>query len=176
LEGVALEDRDDEAGDEEPSDVLGSKTVRKLRDEYGFMKKHRLCSGNDKPDVVLKVGYFSKKTGLFKQRCVIAEIDGHDKTKKPNPDGKNVDSIKLAQKLMSSTSVQAVLQPETYHIRSNLHQYLIDFMKNSLLATTNVELPDFEEFIKTLSSSGKSNEMQIFLEAALGTPLVSGTC
>ena len=166
LNGVGPKDAvpDQDAG-EPPSDALGSGTVKKLREEYGFMQKHRPCSGNDKPDVVLKVGYFSKKTGLYRQRCVIAEIDGHDKTKKPDPDGKNVDSIKLAQKLMSSTSVQAVLQPETYHIRSNLHHYLIDFMKNSLLATTNVELPDFEEFIKTLSSSGKSNEMQNFLEA-----------
>ncbi|MFN9899563.1 MAG: hypothetical protein ACK55Z_12385, partial [bacterium] len=87
---------------------------------------------------------------MYTQRCIIAEIDGHDKTAYPGNDKRKVDSIKLAQKLMTSTSAQAVLQPETYHIRTNLYEYLHDHIQNSLLATTNVELPDFEEFIKTL--------------------------
>jgi hypothetical protein len=143
----------------------GTGLAKTIRDEYGYWLKHRTCTANEKPDVVLKVGYFSEHTGLYTQRCIIAEIDGHDKTAYPGNDKRKVDSIKLAQKLMTSTSAQAVLQPETYHIRTNLYEYLHDHIQNSLLATTNVELPDFEEFIKTLTSSGKSNETQKFLEA-----------
>jgi hypothetical protein len=93
--------------------------------------EHRTCTGNDKPDVVLQVGYFSEHTGLYKQRCIIAEIDGHDKTAATGQDPKKVDSIKLAQKLMTSTSVQTVLQPETYHICSNLHEYLRNLQRQS---------------------------------------------
>jgi hypothetical protein len=128
--------------------------VSKLRKEYGYWRKHRTCRLNDKTDLVLKVGYFSEETGLYTQRIVFAEIDGHDKTARPlKPD--NTDSIKLAEKLISSTSVQAVLQPETYHIRSNLSEYLHDQIQKSLLSTTTVELPDFQDFIRSLQNDTK---------------------
>jgi hypothetical protein len=128
--------------------------VSKLRQEYGYWRKHRTCRLNDKADLVLKVGYFSEETGLYTQRIVFAEIDGHDKTARPSkPD--NTDSIKLAEKLISSTSVQAVLQPETYHIRSNLSEYLHDQIQKSLLSTTTVELPDFQDFIRSLQNDTK---------------------
>jgi hypothetical protein len=42
------------------------------------------------------------------------------------------------------------LQPETYHIRSNLSVYQCDQIQKSLLAKTKVELPDFQAFINGL--------------------------
>jgi hypothetical protein len=139
--------------------------LRKIHDEYGYWTKHRTCRHVDKADLVLKVGYFSEDTGLYTQRIVFAEIDGHDKTHRPSgPD--DTDSIKLAEKLMSSTSVQAVLQPETYHIRSNLSEYLCDEIQRSLFSTTNVEVPDFKEFISSLQNdSSKKTDLMKFQEA-----------
>ena len=66
---------------------------------------------------------------------------------------------------MSSTSVQAVLQPETYHIRSNLSEYLTDQIQKSLMATTNVELPDFQAFLKSLQNDSNRTDLDTFLKA-----------
>jgi hypothetical protein len=142
----------------------GGSGVDKIQDEYGYFEKHRTCRLNEKADLVLKVGYFSEETGLYKQRIVFAEIDGHDKTAKPTNEIQ-ADSIKLALKLMTSTSVQAVLQQETYHIRSNLSQYLCDQVDKSLLSTTHVELPEFREFIKSLQNDSEKNDLHKFEEA-----------
>jgi hypothetical protein len=139
--------------------------AHKLQNQYGYWTKHRTCRNKDKPDLILKIGYFSEETGLFKQRCVMAEIDGDDKTARPTSPGE-VDSIKLALKLMTSTSVQAVLQPETYHIRSNLSVYQREQIQKSLLATTNVELPDFQAFISGLQSdSTQYSDLSTFQNA-----------
>ena len=66
---------------------------------------------------------------------------------------------------MSSTSVQAVVQPETYHIRSNLSEYLTDQIQKSLMATTNVELPDFQAFLKSLQNDSNRTDLDTFLKA-----------
>jgi hypothetical protein len=142
-----------------------SSVVHKIQDEYGYWTKHRTCRLNDKVDLVLKVGYFSEETGLYKQRIVWTEIDGHDKTAKPTKE-EETDSIKLATKLMSSTSCQAVLQPETYHIRSNLSEYLHDEIQKSLFSTTNVEVPDFKDFIRSLQNDTTTkSDLSKFQEA-----------
>jgi hypothetical protein len=54
---------------------------------------------------------------------------------------------------MQSTSVEAVLQPHTYNIRSNFYRYLKDQVDQSLFRTTNVETPSFQDILNRLSSS-----------------------
>jgi hypothetical protein len=131
-----------------------SSPVSTLKEEYGFKKEHITCNYLDRPDVILRVGYFCEETGLYKQRCVICEVDGEDKTtpKRDVVDGGH--PIKLALKLMTSTSAQAVLQDETYHIRSNFSKYAHAQIQKSLFATTNVELPEFQTLLENLQRKG----------------------
>lgn len=158
-------DRDQNDDDDEPDDTRVRGSTSQMQRAYGYWVKHRTCNHLDKPDLVLKLGYFCEETGLFKQRSVIAEIDGHDKTVRPTY-ASNVDSIKLALKLMTSTSAQAVLQPETYHIRSNLSSYLRNEIVQSVLAVTNVHLPDFQEFLEGLHNQSKDySELVTFQNA-----------
>lgn len=139
---------------ERPPDPSDMSPVSQLKDEYGFRQSHVTCNYLERPDVILRVKYFCEDTGLYKQRCVICEVDGNEKT---TPNRTLVDGghpIKLALKLMTSTSAQAVLQDETYHIRSNFHKYLDSQIQKSLFATTNVELPEFQTFIENLQQKG----------------------
>lgn len=133
-------------------------TLRKQYFETDNLVDYRECGNTDKPMLVLKIGYFVEETGLFKQRCVICEIDKYDKTKadKKSLISSNLDAMKLALKLMTANSIQSVLQPETYHIRSNFFQYDQKLIQKSLLSTTNVELPNFQEFLDKLQQ--KTNQ------------------
>ena len=96
----------------------------------------------------------------------MVEIDGEDKTaqtaRTPRTDT-NLDKAefknppaKLALKVMQSTSVEAVLQPHTYNIRSNFYWYLKDQVDQSLSRTTNVETPSFQDILNRLISSSLS--------------------
>jgi hypothetical protein len=137
----------------EPDESEESSKESTMQREYGFNVTNMTCGYTEKPDVILRLGYFSEDTGLYKQRCVICEVDGEDKTRKNSGNDKDEDGghpIKLALKLMTSTSVQDVLQDETYHIRSNMWKYLHEQIQKSLLSTTNVELPEFQSFIDSL--------------------------
>ena len=137
----------------EPDEPQEPSTESTMQREYGFKVTNITCGYTEKPDVILRLGYFCEDTGLYKQRCVICEVDGEDKTRKNSGNDKDEDGghpIKLALKLMTSTSAQAVLQEETYHIRSNMWKYLPEQIQRSLLSTTNVELPEFQSFIDSL--------------------------
>jgi hypothetical protein len=138
---------------QEPDEIDDSSTESSMQQEYGFKVTNITCGYTEKPDVILRLGYFCEDTGLYKQRCVMCEVDGEDKTKKSSANDKEKDGghpIKLALKLITSTSTQAVLQEETYHIRSNMSKYLHEQIQKSLLSTTNVELPEFQSFIDSL--------------------------
>lgn len=108
------------------------------------------CKYRESPDLILSLGYFSEETGLYLRRCVVCEIETDQKETKRS-------DIKLALKLMTSTSAQACLQDETYHIRSNFRNYSTQKILNSLLSTTNVELPEFQNFLDTLDLKGEKD-------------------
>jgi hypothetical protein len=90
----------------------------------------------------------------------MAEIDGEDKTQQTSRTDKKTDKhdfsphpAKLAMKAMQSTSVQAVLQPHTYNIRSNFYSYLKDAVDRSLFNTTNLEITNFRDILNRLNQS-----------------------
>ena len=101
---------------------------------------HRHTGLLERPDVILEVGYFDEKSGLFKKRVVIAEVDCE---KKSEDDDR---SIKLALKLMSSSVEQIpVKEGETYHIWSNFKDYKTRPIEQSLMQTTDISLPEFAD-------------------------------
>ncbi len=125
---------------------------------YKYGSKHRMCNQQERPDLILEVGYFSSDSGLFTKRVILCEIDGEDKTsssKKISADDDDSvparkpkdDPIKLALKLMSSTFAQNVLQQQTYHIRANYVWYFDRLIDKSLLSTTSLELPEIADLI-----------------------------
>lgn len=139
--------------------------------EFGYNTLHTTCDLQDKPDLIIEVGYFSTESGLFSKRVIICEVDGDDKTdpKKPkavevDDDGnesdtkKTDDPIKLALKLMTSTCAQNALQPQTYHIRANYAWYFNRLVDKSLLATTSVDLPEFADLVRLYGKDPKSQD------------------
>jgi hypothetical protein len=114
---------------------------------------HRYTGLLDRPDTILEVGYFDEKSGLFKKRVVIAEIDGDKKTEKEER------STKLALKLMSSSNAQIpVNEGETYHIRSNFDRYATRPIEQSLMQTTDISLPEFADIVREYQSTGDSRD------------------
>jgi hypothetical protein len=65
--------------------------------------------------------------------------------------------MKLALKLMSSTSAQNALQADTYHIRANYVWYFEEMIQKSILSTTGFELPEFEELVRTYTDKRSSD-------------------
>jgi len=135
---------------------------------YYYGTKHKMCNQQERPDLILEVGYFSVDTGLFTKRVVMVEVDGENKTKVGNKkrdqddddaesnSQKKDDPIKLALKLMSSTFAQNALQDETYHIRANYVYFFDQKIDYSLLSTTSFELPEVEELIRLYGKDSKS--------------------
>jgi hypothetical protein len=125
--------------------------------ETAYMQQHKMCNLMERPDLILEIGYLCADSGQIIKRVVICEIDGENKTKnkdQPNEDistkiRRQDDPIKLALKLMSSTSAQLALQPETYHIRANYVWYDVAQIERSLTSTTAFELPEFDALIRT---------------------------
>jgi hypothetical protein len=114
---------------------------------------HRHTGLLDRPDVILEVGYFDEKSGLFKKRVVIAEVDGEKKSEDEER------SIKMALKLMSSSGAQIpVNEGETYHIRSNFNDYRTRPIEQSLMQTTDISLPEFADIVREYQSSGDSRD------------------
>ena len=112
----------------------------------------RITGLGERPDLILEVGYFIEETGLFKKRVIMVEVDGHDKT------ASKEDSIKLALKLMSSTSAQIPInEGESFHIRSNFHQYMTGPIEESLMATTDITLPEFAELVNAMQHNYKDS-------------------
>jgi hypothetical protein len=137
---------------------------------YGYGKKHKMCNQQERPDLIIEVGYFSADSGLFTKRVVMIEIDGENKTstntKKIDQDDddkesaakKKDDPIKLALKLMSSTFAQNALQDDTYHIRANYVWFFDRKIDSSLLSTTSFELPEVEDLIRLYGKDSKSSD------------------
>ena len=123
--------------------------------KYGYNLK--VCP-IQRPDLVMQIAYTCPKHYLQKKIVVMVEIDGHDKTLQAsnaacmNPEKILIPPAKLALKAMQSTSVQAVLQPHTYNIRSNFYSYLKNVVDRSLFTTTNVELCSFRDILNRLST------------------------
>ena len=114
---------------------------------------HRHTGLLERPDVILEVGYFDERSGLFKKRVVIAEVDGEKKSEKEDR------SIKLALKLMSSSGAQIpVNEGETYHIRSNFKDYKTRPIEQSLMQTTDISLPEFADIVREYQSTGDSRD------------------
>ena len=136
-----------------------SKWGKTERDKYKFQTVDSMCSPHQKPDVVMEITYTIPKRSTQKKIVVIAEIDGSDKTQKTmDPRGFiQINPAKLAVKAIQSTSVQAVLQEDTYHIRSNLYWYLKSKVDRSLLDTTNVEVPNIQEILKRYESTEEAH-------------------
>jgi hypothetical protein len=118
----------------------------------------------ERPDLILEIGYFNEKTGLFQKRIVIVEVDGDDKTLNT----KTQHPLKLALKLMSSTNAQIpVNDNETYHIRSNFWKYKESVIEKSLMQTTDITLPEFADIVKqyqkpTPGSVSRDNDYRNF--------------
>lgn len=137
---------------------------------YGYGTKHKMCNQQERPDLIIEVGYFSADSGLFTKRVVMIEIDGENKTstktKKRDQDDddkqshaqKKDDPIKLALKLMSSTFAQNALQDDTYHIRANYVWFFDHKVDFSLLSTTSFELPEVEDLIRLYGKDSKSSD------------------
>jgi hypothetical protein len=114
-----------------------------------------------KPDLVMEIVYTCPKQYSQKKIVVMVEIDGEDKTSQISRSDTNFarhdhfshHPAKLAMKAMQSTSVQAVLQPHTYNIRSNFYSYLKDAVDRSLFNTTNLEITSFQDILNRLSKS-----------------------
>lgn len=135
-----------------------SKWGKTEQEKYKFETVDSMCSPQQKPDVVMEITYTIPKRSTQKKIVVIAEIDGSDKTIKKSDNGSIVyNPAKLAVKAMQSTSVQAVLQEDTYHIRSNLYWYLKSKVDRSLLDTTNVEVPNIQEILKRYESTDEAH-------------------
>lgn len=136
-----------------------SKWEETQRAKYKFQTVDSMCSPQQKPDVVMEITYTIPKHSTQKKIVVIAEIDGSDKTRKTVDQRGFIQSnpAKLAVKAMQSTSVQAVLQEDTYHIRSNLYWYLKSKVDRSLLNTTNVEVPNIQEILKRYESTEEAH-------------------
>ncbi len=120
---------------------------------YKFQTGEMVGTPTQKPDVVLEITYKRQKHTTPKKIVVIVEIDGEDKTYQTATDSVKKHPVKLAVKVMQSTSVQAALQENSYHIRSNLYWYLKSKVDISLLGTTNVNIPDFQELMRRLQRS-----------------------
>jgi hypothetical protein len=158
-----LNSTDDDLRDLEPYWMFDlhdhSKWGKTERDKYKFETVDSMCSPQQKPDVVMEITYTIPKRSTQKKIVVIAEIDCSDKTKKTMDQHGFIQSNpgKLAVKAMQSTSVQAVLQEDTYHIRSNLYWYLKSKVDRSLLNTTNVEVPNIQEILKQYESTEEAH-------------------
>lgn len=124
---------------------------------YGFQKSDMMGTSVQRPDVVLEVTYKRQIHTTPKKIVVIAEIDGDDKTYQSAAESLETNPVKLAVKAMQSTSVQAALQENSYHIRSNFYWYLKSKVDMSLLGTTNVNIPDFQELMRRLQCEAGNN-------------------
>lgn len=114
---------------------------------------HKYVGLLDRPDLVIEVGYLNEKTGLFRKRVVIVEVDGHDKTATGD------DAAKLALKLMSSSSAQIpVNDGDTFHIRSNFSAYASRPIEQSLMQTTDISLPEFADMVRAYQNTPKTRQ------------------
>jgi hypothetical protein len=139
--------KDDQIPDEPSSEQ--NATVASFKNKV----THRHTGLLERPDVILEVGYFDERSGLFKKRVVIAEVDGEKKSEKEDR------SIKLALKLMSSSGAQIpVNEGETYHIRSNFKDYKTRPIEQSLMQTTDISLPEFADIVREYQSTGDSRD------------------
>ena len=117
--------------------------------KYKINEKDMSITSIQRPDLVMEVTYTCPKLYFQKKRVVFVEIDGDEKTYQTKRTDENmtqteifnINPAKLALKMMQSTSVQSVLQPHTYNIRSNFYSYLKETVDQSLLNTTNFEIP-----------------------------------
>jgi hypothetical protein len=133
--------------------------------KYELYKTHMRIGAVQKPDLVMDIAYTCPKQSSQKKRVIMVEIDGEDKTAQTERTDTNLNKAefknhpaKLALKVMQSTSVEAVLQPHTYNIRSNFYWYLKDQVDQSLFRTTNVETPSFQDILNRLGSSLSARE------------------
>jgi len=170
-------------GGESPAQVIADPVLRIKSSSKFFWKFNSNTTGLlERPDLILEIGYFNEKTGLFQKRVVIVEVDGDDKTintKAHHP-------IKLAFKLMSSTNAQIPLnENETYHIRSNFWKYKVSVIEQSLMQTTDITLPEFADIVKqyqkpTPGSVSRDNDYKNFHHAihlvSPGALHFQGTC
>lgn len=132
----------------DPDDSLNS-TVAK----YKHKVTHRYVGLLDRPDLIMEVGYFNETTGLFKKRVIVMEADGHDHTESDD------DASKLALKLMSSSNAQIpVNEGETFHIRSNFFQYANRPIEQSLMQTTDINLPEFADIVREYQNTPKTRQ------------------
>lgn len=147
--------RDSIAIDEEyvsSEDEAITSTNRTIR-EYKYNVTHRTTTLSENPDLILEVGYFSDNSGLFQKRLVFFEVDGEDKT------ATSKDAIKLALKIMDSTNVQIPLQNgESYHIRSNFSHYVAKPIELSLMSTTDIVIPNFEDLVRAYQNKSGSQD------------------
>ncbi|NBX17202.1 MAG: hypothetical protein EBR09_07545 [Proteobacteria bacterium] len=133
--------------------------------KYKYNENDIIITPIQKPDLVLEIAYTCPKLYFQKKRVVVIEIDGEDKTQQfkrseensTRHDYFNINPAKLALKLMQSTSVQSILQPHTYNIRSNFYSYLKQTVSRSLQNTTNFEIPSFQEILNRLTNSNLQN-------------------
>jgi len=128
---------------------------------YEYNQKSTFITPIQKPDMVMEITYTCPKLYFQKKIIVMVEIDGEDKTYQIERTNENstrhdyfkINPAKLALKLMQSTSVQAVLQPHTYNIRTNFYSYLKQIVDRSLQNTTNFEIPSFQDILNRLTKS-----------------------
>lgn len=85
------------------------------------------------------------------------ESAGQEEDEANKKRAEKIDPIKLALKLMSSTSAQNALQADTYHIRANYVWYFDEMIEKSILSTTGFELPEFEEVVRTYTDKRSSD-------------------
>ena len=132
-------------------------TWRNKLDNLGLWNSanDKICDLQEKPDLILEVGYFCSNSGLFKKRVIICEVDGADKTEKKKDSD---DQIKLAMKLMISTCAQNELQQETYHIRANYAWYFDKLTDRSLLTTTDIDLPQVADLMRLYGKDSKTKD------------------
>jgi len=129
--------------------------------KYKINEKDMSITSIQRPDLVMEVTYTCPKLYFQKKRVVFVEIDGDEKTYQTKRTDENmtqteifnINPAKLALKMMQSTSVQSVLQPHTYNIRSNFYSYLKETVDQSLLNTTNFEIPSLKDILNRLTSS-----------------------
>ena len=129
--------------------------------KYDYNKESLKVFPVQKPDLVMEIAYTCPKHYSQKKIVVMVEIDGEDKTSQISRSDTNFarhdhfshHPAKLAMKAMQSTSVQAVLQPHTYNIRSNFYSYLKDAVDRSLFNTTNLEITNFRDILNRLNQS-----------------------
>jgi len=126
-----------------------------------FQNNRRYAGQAGKPDVSMEVVYHDARTGLQKKRIVVAEIDGEDKTMKNT----SKHAVKLAQKMFLSCSMQQVLQPDTYNIRSNFDKYVTRTIQESLMDSTNVNMLTFQEILERLQKQATHSDHEVLLKA-----------